>query len=315
MDTNIYHKENRTRLKEAIQTAVAAYTPEFTYRDDPDFIDFCTAIRREVERQEIQREGKNGPEPDSVRMNKLYGVWYTSATFRMHWMKPTKRSENDMLWILYNRGWSFNQGCVAIIAWWRFHRRKVTGDMFDGMDALAERVWIEVQDKKMKKKMEAQQDSLRNRIIWFLQQGPSTTAYLAKNLNATSKAVDSHLYRLRTEGIVVRPSWGLYAIATTACPNSESRAMASLPDVERKLEVPAVIGPDPGKAAATRTWDLDEIEDDVAEPTGLPSVPYRDTVFDESYDLDLAGDELRTTRPPHIPTTEPRALPTAEPRW
>jgi len=275
MDTNIYHKENRTRLKEAIQTAIAAYTPEFTYRDDPDFIDFCTAIRKEVERQEIQREGKNGPEPDSVRMNKLYGVWYTSATFRMHWKKPTKRSENDMLWILYNRGWSFLQGGCVVIAWWRFHRRKITDDMFAGLEALAERVWNEVQNKKMKKKMEAQQDSLRNRIIWFLRQGPSTTAHLAKKLKATPKAVDSHLYRLRKEGRVVRPSWGLYAIATTARPNSESRSTASLPDVEQKPKIPAVIGPDPGRVAVTSTWDLDDIEDDVAEPTGLPSLPDR----------------------------------------
>ena len=114
MLTNIYHTENRTLLKAAIQTA-AAQPSEFTYRDDPDFMAFCTAIRQEVERQEIQREGKSGPERDSVRMNKLYGVWYTSSTFRTHWMKPSKRSENDILWILYNRGWSYLQGGCALI--------------------------------------------------------------------------------------------------------------------------------------------------------------------------------------------------------
>ena len=76
--------------------AESAVWSEFTYKDDPGFTEFCTAVRKEVEYQEIERIGRTGPELDSVRMNKLYGVWYASAAFRKHWQSPTKRSENDM---------------------------------------------------------------------------------------------------------------------------------------------------------------------------------------------------------------------------
>ena len=148
-------------------------------------------------------------------MNKLYGVWYMSKTFRTHWQHPTKRSENDILWILYHRGWSFAQGGVAVIAWWRIHHRTITGKMLQDLYRLSETVWDQVQNEKMKQTMEAKRNSLRNRIVWFLQQQPATTAFLARKLKATSKAVDSHLYRLRKEKIVVRQSWGLYALATS----------------------------------------------------------------------------------------------------
>jgi hypothetical protein len=217
MSNNTYHTTNRTRLKSAIQKAVQP--SEFTYKDDPGYNAFCAAIRKEVEKQQIERMGKNGSELDAVRKNKLYGVWYTSATFRTHWEKPSKHSENDIMWILYNRGWSFAQGECAVVAWWRAHHRAITDQMLEELFALAEQVWDEVQEKNMKKKSEAQQNSLRNRIVWFLQQQPATTAFLATKLNATSKAVDSHLYRLRKDGIVERQSWGLYALAGAAVGN------------------------------------------------------------------------------------------------
>ena len=120
-----------------------------------------------------------------------------------------KQSQNAMLWILYNRGWSEAQGYVSVLAWWRTHHRKVTPEMLEELETLAEQVWNEIQEKKMKKQLETQQNSLRNRIIWFLQQQPATSAFLATKLNATSKAVDSQLYRLRKEKIVDRLSWGL----------------------------------------------------------------------------------------------------------
>lgn len=209
MSEDIYH----TKVSLGLQAAVrkAADWSEFTYKDDPQFKAFCNAVRKEVEYQRIERTGRNGPELDTVRKNKFYGVWYTASTFRNHWQHPTKRSENDMLWILYNRGWSQDQGRVAIVAWWRIHHRKFTTATLDELDRLANRVWGEVQNKKMKKKMAAQQNSLRNRILAFLRQQSATTAYLAEQLKATSKAVDSHLYRLRKEGVVERLSWGLYA--------------------------------------------------------------------------------------------------------
>jgi len=305
MDTNIYHQENRTRLKAAIQAATAP--PEFTYRDDPDFVAFCAAIRHEVEHQNIERERRNGTEPDSVRMNKLYGVWFTSATFRAHWVKPTKRSENDILWILYNRGWSFLQGGCAVIAWWRIHHRTVTAEMLDELFTLANRVWNEVEDKKMKKTIEAQQNSLRSRIIWFLQQQPATTAFLAAKLNATSKAVDSHLYRLRKEGIVVRQSWGLYAIAKTAHPNIAESTAAAAHDAKPKTQTVSAVVHD--ASAPANSWDLSDIEDGVDEPTCLPSISSR-----EGDDL-WGADGSRIAEPCYMTTAEPRELPTAEPRW
>jgi DNA-binding transcriptional ArsR family regulator len=214
MNTNIYHTQNPAWLQSAVREA--AEWSEFTYKDDPDYNAFCSAIRQEVEREGIQRFVKDGMELDSVRTNKLYGAWYTSATFRTHWKEPTKQSQNAMLWIVYNRGWSEAQGYVAVIAWWRKHHRKITPEMLEELERLAGLVWDEVQEKKMKKKFEAQRNSLRNRIIAMLRQHPATTAFLAEKLRATSKAVDSHLYRLRRKGLVERLSWGLYAMVTNA---------------------------------------------------------------------------------------------------
>ena len=192
-------------------------------------------------------------------------------------------------------------------SWWRVHQRTVTKEMLDALPTLADRVWDEVEGRKMKKKMEAQQNSLRNRIIWFLQQEPSTTAYLAKKLNATSKAVDSHLYRLRKEGIVVRQSWGLYAIAKSASPGNKSRSAAvSLSHDEQRPKIPVVSRP--GKVAPADTCDLDDIYDGIDEPRGLRSLPCRG-------DLERDANEPGTARPRPMPTAAPRALPTAEPRW
>jgi biotin operon repressor len=302
MSTNIYHTNNRTRLQAAVREA--AEWSEFTYQDDPDYNAFCAAIRAEVEKQQIQRTGKDGPELDTVRKNKLYGVWYMSAALRTHWKTPSKRSENDILWILYNRGWSYGQGGCAVIAWWRIHHRTVTPTMLEQISALANRVWDEFEEKKMKKKMETQQDSLRNRIIWFLQQQPATTAFLAKKLTATSKAVDSHLYRLRKEGIVVRQSWGLYALAGAAPPDAKPTPSSAAADDGPMPTTDAVTGHN--ATARTDSWTLDDIDDGVAEPNGMPSMSCREPCSDEADGLEWA--DLG------IPTAEPREMPTAEPR-
>jgi len=210
MTENIYNSNISPRLQAAVRKA--ADWSEFTYKDDPEFNGFCDVIRKEVEHQKIERPGKNGPELDSVRKNKLYGVWYIASTFRSHWQQPTTHSQNDILWILYNRGWSYDQGRIAVVAWWRVHHRTLTAAMLERLEQMADRVWGEVETKKRKKKMKTQQNSLRNRIIWFLGQQTATTAYLAEKLKATSKAVDSHLYRLRKEGKVERLSWGLHGL-------------------------------------------------------------------------------------------------------
>ncbi len=301
MATNIYHTDNRTRLQAAVREA--AEWSEFTYKNDPGYNAFCAAIRTEVEYQKIERMGKSGPEPDSVRKNKLYGVWYTSAPFRTHWTTPSRHSENDILWILYNRGWSLAQGECAVVAWWRNHHRNLTPEMLEKLETRAERVWNEVHEKKMKKKIEAQQNSLRNRIIWFLQQQPATTAFLATKLNATSKAVDSHLYRLRKEGIVVRQSWGLYALAGAAPPDAKPTPTAA--DDLPKPNTAAATGPN--TTARTDSWTLDDIDDGVAEPNGMQSMSYRDARSVEADDLEWADLEM--------PTAGPFDLPTAEPRW
>jgi hypothetical protein len=292
MSTNTYHTTTRTRLQAAIQKAVQP--PEFTYKDDSDFAAFCTAIRQEVEIHEITREGKNGPEPDSVRKNKLYGVWFTSKTFRKHWQHPTKRSENDMLWILYNRGWSFAQGGIAVVSWWRFHRRTITDQMVKEVCTRAEGVWDEVQEKEMKKKSEVQQNSLRNRIIWFLQQQPATTAFLATKLNATSKAVDSHLYRLRKEGIVERQSWGLYALAGAATEDAKPMPTATADD-RPKPSTDAVTGH--STTARTLPSSLNDVDSGVAQPKGLPSLSYRETPSHATDAFEWASREMSTAEP------------------
>jgi hypothetical protein len=300
MATNIYHTDNRTRLQAAVRGA--AEWSEFTYKDDPGYSGFCAAIRKEVDYQQIERTGKNGPELDSVRKNKLYGVWFTSGTFRTHWQHPTKHSENAILWILYNRGWSFAQGECAVAAWWRVHRRNITPEMLEQLETMAERVWNEVHEKKMKKKTEAQQNSLRNRIIWFLQQQPATTAFLATKLNATSKAVDSHLYRLRKEGIVERQSWGLYAFAGAAPPDTKSQPKAAADDRPAQTTNAAILHKTP---ATTDSWTLDDIDDGVAEPKAIRSYPNRDARSLEADDLAWADIELPTAAPSHRPTADP----------
>jgi DNA-binding transcriptional ArsR family regulator len=156
--------------------------------------------------------------------------WFWRRT-RAHWKEPKKQSQNAILWILYNRGWSDAQGYVAVVAWWRTHYRKITPGMLEELETIAEQVWNEVQEKKMKKKLEKQQNSLRNRIIAILQQHPATTSFLAEKLNATSKAVDSHLYRLRREGLVARLSWGLYALATVASQGAGPKHTATTAEV------------------------------------------------------------------------------------
>ena len=292
MSESIYHTKVSPRLRAAIRESAA--WSEFTYKDDPQFAAFCNVVCKEVEYQKIERTGRNGPELDTVRKNKFYGLWYTASTFRNHWQHPTKRSENDMLWILYNRGWSQDQGRVAIVAWWRIHHRKFTTTTLDELDRLADRVWNEVQRKKMKKKMEAKQNSLRNRILTFLRQQPATTAYLAEKLNATSKAVDSHLYRFRKEGIVERLSWGLYALRQRA------GTVAATTHQARPQQTPAM---DSGRTQkpvdGIAPFNLDDVEDGVAEARALPSLPAR------SYPT-LESDGM---------VSNPLELPTAEPRW
>jgi hypothetical protein len=287
MSESIYHTKVSPRLQAAVRKA--AVWSEFTYKDDPQFAVFCNVVCKEVEYQNIERTGRNGPELDAIRKNKVYGVWYTASTFRNHWQHPTKRSENDMLWILYNRGWSQDQGRVAIVAWWRIHHRKFTTATLDELDRLADRVWNEVQEKKMKKKMEAKQNSLRNRILTFLRQQPATTAYLAEKLNATSKAVDSHLYRFRKEGIVERLSWGLYAL------RQRTGTVVGTTHQARPQQPPAI---DSGRFGIA-PFNLDDVEDGVAEARGLPSLPAR------SYPT-LESDGM---------VSNPLELPTAEPRW
>lgn len=235
MPNIIYPQKDLTKIRDACKKFLAP--SEFTYRDDPGYISFCEAIAKVVESQQA----------DPVRHNKLYNAWFVAPTFRDHWLHPTKRSENDMLWILYNRHWSFFQGQCAIAAWWRFHHRTLTEDMANNLRELADRVWEEVEQKEMKQKLEAQQNSLRCRIMGLLQQHPATTAYLAKKLQATSKAVDSHLYRLRKEGIVERLSWGLYGV----------RVAATTPEPP----------PTTNEPARPPVLSLDDIDDGTAQPS------------------------------------------------
>ena len=121
----------------------------------------------------------------------------------------------------------------------------------------------------MKKKLETRQNSLRNRIIAMLQHHPATTAFLAEKLNATSKAVDSHLYRLRREGLVERLSWGLYALATDDPPAAKPKYTATTADERRTPAVRAATGAQ--RAMDSLAFPLDGIDEGVAEPGGLRS--------------------------------------------
>ncbi|HWB86334.1 MAG TPA: hypothetical protein VG675_19490 [Bryobacteraceae bacterium] len=268
---------------------------EFTYRDSPEYQAFCLAIAEEVERQEIVRPTRNGTEPDEVRHNKLYAAWHIATKFRKHWLEPTSRSENDMLWTLYHRGWSKAQGYVAIVAWWRHHGRTITTTMMRDLEHLCDRVWNEIQEKKSAAKNEKKLNSLRNRILAILEAQPATTALLSKRTVSSSKAVDSHLYRLRKEGRVERLAWGLYGIVGrqydkpveparhTSTPSSETTRMDSTrpPVVSNRTQT-----------RPTALDDLADLDDDFDMP-GLPT----------SY----------SSR--ELPAAMPRELPTAQPRW
>jgi len=191
-----------------------------------------------------------------------------------------------MLWILYNRGWSEAQGYVSVVAWWRMHHRKVTPEMLEELERLAERVWNELKEKKMKKRFEKQQNSLRNRIIALLQQHPATAAFLAEKLGATSKAVDSHLYRLRRDRLVARLSWGLYALATVALRGAGPKHTATTAD---ECPTPAVRT----ASGAQRAMDsLDGIDECEAPPSALRSLSCREAPSAAPNDRAWAPDEM-----------------------
>lgn len=98
----------------------------------------------------------------------------------------------------------------------------------------------------------------------MLQQHPATTAFLAEKLNATSKAVDSQLYRLRKEKIVDRLSWGLYALAADAPPAAKLKHTAATAD---QRPIPAVHAAGGGKRArGSDAFPLGDRGEAVAEP-------------------------------------------------
>jgi DNA-binding CsgD family transcriptional regulator len=266
----------------------AAPEAEFTYRDDPAYQAFCTAIMDEVINQQIIRNGISGQELDTVRHNKLYAAWYVASTFRKHWQHPSARAENDMLWILYHREWTKAQGYIAVIAWWRVHRRKITESMLLDLKKMTEKVWSEVQKKKIATKREKQQSSLQDRIIAMLQQHPATTAFLAAKLNATPKAVDSHLYRLKKKGKVDRLSWGLYGLSDPQAAKTAPTTAKPAPLFRKPISITS-----PSSANSLSVGNLDDIDDAFAEPRPFKSAAYRQP-----------------------PMALPRELPiAAEPRW
>jgi hypothetical protein len=79
-------------------------------------------------------------------------------------------------------------------------------------------------------------------------------------LNATSKAVDSQLYRLRKEKIVDRLSWGLYALATLASQGAGLKHTATTADQR------AAGGDKRGMGSAA--FPLGDRGEAVAEPRG-----------------------------------------------
>jgi len=66
MNTNIYHTTKQTKLQSAVRQA--AEWSEFTYKDDPDYNAFCSSVRKEVEREGVQRYDRDGLGLDSVRL-------------------------------------------------------------------------------------------------------------------------------------------------------------------------------------------------------------------------------------------------------
>ena len=198
-----------------------------------------------------------------------------------------------MLWTLYHRDWTKNQGIVAVIAWWRTHHRKITNSMLVQLKGLADRVWNEVYQKNMRAKNEREQNSLRNRILFLLEQHPMTTAHLAQRLSATSKAVDSHLYRLRNAGLVERVSWGVYGLKKETYSPPSSGAIAASPDSEESQMASGISERRPALAS------LSDIDDGIAQPKALQSLDFR---------------ELASYGPRELAWSDPD-MPTAEPRW
>jgi hypothetical protein len=292
MPTDIYHR--KTSLIEKVREC-ASQEPEFTYKTDPDYISFCNAVQNEIENQSGE-EGIIKP----VWRKRLYSAWYINKRLRAHWQKPTKQSENAILWILFHTGWELDQGILAIVAWWRFHRRPVASFDCDALVTRAERTFKEVEPVMRRKKQAAKDErmkskkiTLKDRILAALETQPCTTAYLAQVLQATPKAVDGHLYRMKGKQ-VTKLSWGVYGLIGRTYSGTYTVT------AERVIPARAIVIPEKPRPDELPEVDDVQLEDGIAEYRPSPSM-------DET--------ESRTASEGNEPVLHAREMPAAEPRW
>jgi hypothetical protein len=291
MPIDIY--DRKSSLKDKILEC-ASQEPEFTYKTDPYYIAFCDAVQGE-----IQKQTTDDWIIKPVWRKRLYSAWYISKRLRTHWHRPTKQSENAILWILFHTGWELDQGVLAVIAWWRLHHRPLASFDFHGLMKRAEQVFREIEPTIRRKKQAVKDQNMKNkkitlkdRILAALETQPSTTAYLAQTLKATPKAVDGHLYRMRGKQ-VTKLSWGVYGLI------GKTYSGTYTVTAERVVPAREIIIPELSIPNLPPEEDI-ELEDGIAEYRQLPMI------FDR---------ENRSVSEVDEPVFHTREMPTAEPRW
>ena len=201
-------------------------TTRYAYEDDPTFLKFRSAVWANCKRND---------EPN-IDNSKLYALWYVSATFHRHWDEPpSKKTSNDMVFILGHNFLSDVQSRMVMLAWLKRQFPNLSAAKFgEWEERMFWPTWARIQasvqeardrknarrrEKRRKKKMKNTQNAkrtftLKNRILEALKLHPMTTALLAKKLNAHPKAVDGHLSRMSKadRAKVVKLGRGLYAL-------------------------------------------------------------------------------------------------------
>jgi len=199
-------------------------TTRYAYEDDPTFLQFRSAVWAACKTQD----------QPYIDNSKLYALWYVSATFHRHWdEQPSKKTSNDMVYILGHNFLTDVQSRIVMLAWLKCHFPNLSAAKFEEWEERMfwptwERIQASIlaardrknarrrQKRRMKKMKNTKQTyALKNRILDALKLHPMTTAVLAAKLNAHPKALDGHLSRMskadRAE--VVKLGRGLYALA------------------------------------------------------------------------------------------------------
>ena len=277
--------------------AVKRPAARYAYEDDPTFQAFRSAVSVVCDRMKQRR----------IANWKLYPLWYVSNTFHGHWNElPSKKTSNDMVFILGHNFLTDLQSRMVMQAWLRVHFPKFSdANSADWEQRFFWPTWKRIQlsiqaarnrknagrrekrrTKSMKTRDGKKKSTLKYRILEALKQHPMTTALLAEKLDAHPKAVDGHLNRMskaeRPE--VVELGRGLYAlpgvIGTTPAPT------------------PQPVRPEPLRVEPISLAGItDGVVDEWKSPPVLESR--------NSYRV-AAEDEDGVCEPPDLKTAEPR---------